>query len=449
MEKGSHIGILGAGVEGRATANYLREHGYLEVTIFDEKLTWAPEGLVHGVAFIGGEEAMEYAKRCDVLFRSPGVKADRFKDFVGEMTSTTKFFMAHAKGKVIGVTGTKGKGTTSSLLYEILKEDGRDVYLGGNIGNPPLEFLDDLTDDSWTILEMSSFQLQDMDVSPHVAVVLMTTSEHMDYHADQAEYWDAKKNIARFQRKGDLLVLNADYEYAEEFKKEAKGSIMEVSRTKELKEGVHTEGPVILYCTPNTCEMIGQAKKVALPGPHNLENVMAAVAVARWIDVPIPVIQKVLYSFAGLPHRLELVKEVRGVKFYNDSFSTTPETCIAAAHAFEGAGGGGTHLICGGSEKHSDYSEWAKDLQNNKNVVSVFLIGVTADRMEEELNKTEPQEFPVKVYRCESLEQAVKQAADVAKAGEYVILSPAAASFDMFKNYKERGETFRKFVQSL
>src|SRR5690606_27044674 len=120
------------------------------------------------------------------------------------------------------------------------------------------------------------------------------------------------------------------------------------------------------------------------------------------------------------------------------------ETCIAAAHAFEGAGDGGTHLICGGSEKHSDYSEWAKDLQNNKNVVSVFLIGVTADRMEEELNKTEPQEFPVKVYRCESLEQAVKQAADVAKAGEYVILSPAAASFDMFKNYKERGETFRK-----
>lgn len=432
MNKDSHIGILGNGVEGQAVEKYLLAHGYSNVKIFDEK-------------FEGEEGSFEEAKKCDVLFRSPGVKVDRFQDFEGKMTSATKFFMEHAKGKVIGVTGTKGKGTTSSLIFEMLKEDGRDAHLGGNIGTPPLEFLDDLKDGSWTVLEMSSFQLQDLEVSPHVAVVLMTTSEHLDYHADKAEYWDAKKNIVRGQGAEDLLVLNADYDYAEEFKKEAKGHVMEVSRSKELKEGVHTEGPVILYCTPNTCEMVGMAKKVALPGPHNLENVMAAVAVCRWIDVPIPAIQKVLYSFAGLPHRLELVREKDGVKFYNDSFSTTPETCIAAAHAFDG----GTHLICGGSEKNSDYSEWAKDLQNNEKVVSVVLIGVTADQMEEELKKAEPQEFPVKIYRCETFEEAVKQCAEVAKEGEYVILSPAAASFDMFKNYKERGEAFREVVGGL
>ncbi len=432
MNKDSHIGILGNGVEGEAIAKYLLAHEYSHVTVFDEKLE-------------GGEGSFEEAKKCDVLFRSPGVKVDRFKDFQGEMTSATKFFMEHAKGKVIGVTGTKGKGTTSTLIFEMLKEDGRDAHLGGNIGTPPLEFLDDLKEDSWTVLEMSSFQLQDLEKSPHVAVVLMTTSEHLDYHADKAEYWDAKKNIARGQGPDDLLVLNADYEYAEEFKKEAKGHVMEVSRKLPLKEGVHTEGPVILYCTPNTCEMVGMAKKVALPGPHNLENVMAAVAVCRWIDVPIPAIQKVLYSFAGLPHRLELVRELNGVKYYNDSFSTTPETCIAAAHAFEG----GTHLICGGSEKNSDYSEWAKNLQNSENVKSVILIGVTADEMEEELKKADPQEFPVEIYRCEHFEDAVNLAEDIAQEGEFVILSPAAASFDMFKNYKERGEKFKKLVNEL
>lgn len=442
MKTDDIIGVLGGGVEGLAAAEYLSAHGYTNVTIYDERDTLDVEAPVPTVL---GAGAFERIGDCDVVFRSPGVHPSRLKSFDGKVTSTIAFFMERAKGAIIGVTGTKGKGTTSALMYEMLKEDGRDVYLGGNIGESPLKFLDDLTDDSWTVLELSSFQLQDLTVSPHVAVVLMTTTEHLDYHADKEEYWKAKEPIAKFQEPDDFCILNIDYDYAERFRNLGEGKKLLVSRRQDIKEGAHVEGPVILYCSPTTCEMLGHTTKVALPGPHNLDNILAAATCARTVGVPIPVIQKVLYSFAGLPHRLELVREVDGVKYYNDSFSTTPETCMAAARAFQAP----TLLICGGSEKNSDYTEWAKELQNNQNVTSVFLMGVTADRMEEALKNAEPQEAPVEIHRCGSLEEAVQEATKKARSGDVVILSPAAASFDMFKNYKERGQVFRDLVAAL
>lgn len=442
MNKNDKIGILGGGVEGLAAAEYLKAHAYTDVTIYDERDALEAQPPVPTVL---GKDAFGAIGACDVVFRSPGVHPSRLKHFKGKVTSTTAFFMEQARGKVIGVTGTKGKGTTSTLIYEMLKGDGRDAYLGGNIGQSPLEFLDALTDESWTVLELSSFQLMDLTLSPHVAVVLMTTVEHMDYHADRAEYWEAKTAIVRHQKPEGICIVNVDYEASDYFLKAAAGKKLMVSRSKPLKEGTHIEGPVMLYCTPTTCEMLGQVSKVALPGPHNLENVLAAATCARALGVPIPVIQKLIYSFAGLPHRLELVREVHGVKYYNDSFSTTPETCIAAARAFQAP----IFLICGGSEKNSDYSEWGRELQNNQNVKGVFLIGVTAERMEKALREAEPKEFPVKVYRCASLEEAVQAAHEQAQNGDYVIMSPAAASFDMFKNYKERGQRFRDIVGSL
>lgn len=442
MEKNQKIGVLGAGVEGMAVARYLSSHGFTDVTLYDECESLEEEVTVPTVL---GSDAFGQIGTCDVVFRSPGVHPSKLKNFTGKVTSTTQFFLGNAPGTVIGVTGTKGKGTTSALLYEILKADGRDAYLGGNIGESPLNFLDDLKDDSFTVLELSSFQLQDLTISPHVAIVLMTTTEHLDYHTDQKEYWEAKLPIVKFQKADDVCIVNVDYEYADHILKAAPGRKLMLSRNKALKEGTHIEGPVMLYCTPTTCEMLGNTSKVALPGPHNLENVLAAATCARTLDVPIKTIQQVIYEFQGLPHRLELVREVEGVKYYNDSFSTTPETSIAAARAFQAP----TMLICGGSEKNSDYSEWAKELQNNQNVTSVFLMGVTADRMEKDLKAAQPQEFPVKVYRVGSLEEAVKSAKEKARSGDVVIMSPAAASFDMFKNYKERGQTFRDLVNAL
>jgi len=420
MEKNAKIGILGGGIEGLAAAAYLDAHGYLDVTIYDEKVSLESEPPVPAVL---GSSAFDSLDEMDVLFRSPGIHPSRLKGFGGKITSTIQFFLEEQAGKVIGVTGTKGKGTTSALIYEILKEDGRDVHLGGNIGESPLKFLDDLGPDSWTVLELSSFQLMDVTISPHVAVILMTTTEHLDYHEDLQEYLEAKTPIAKFQDEDDFLVVNMDYDSGAFYVKQGKGRKIEL----------HLNG-----ADPPSF-------KVALPGPHNIENVMAAVSVARALEVPDETIFKVVGSFTGLEHRLELVRDLKGVKFYNDSFSTTPETSIAAARAFQAP----TSLICGGSEKHSDFTDWGQELQNNQNVKSVFLLGVTADRMEEALKKAQPQEFPVKVYREKNLEEAVKRAAAHSHKGDYVIMSPAAASFDMFKNYKERGKRFREIVRSL
>ncbi|MBU0668278.1 UDP-N-acetylmuramoyl-L-alanine--D-glutamate ligase [Patescibacteria group bacterium] len=471
MDKKSKIGILGGGVEGLAAAAYLAAHGYRDVTLYDENTsledadgrflggTGSGDGALSGpppVPAVLGMGAFDEIDECDTVFRSPGVHPDKLKGFGGEITSTIRFFMEKRRGVVIGVTGTKGKGTTSALIYEILQEDGRDAYLGGNIGESPLKFLDDLNDDSLSVLELSSFQLQDLTVSPDVAVVLMTTSDHMDYHKDKDDYWMAKTPIARFQGEDGVLIVNSDYDYAEAFLALGKGKKVGVSTKGMVEKGAFLSNGKILYmsCDGGMCrrEVIGETARVGLPGPHNLENVLAAVCVARSLGVGIDVIQKVIYRFSGLEHRLELVREAFGVKFYNDSFSTTPETCVAAARAFDAP----TFLICGGSEKFSDYSDWARELEENMNVKAVFLIGDTAARMEEALKMAamrgkveEGKEFPLKVYMCGNLENALKEARAQARAGDYVIMSPAAASFGLFKNYKERGKRFRELVRAL
>jgi len=471
MDKKSKIGILGGGVEGLAVAEYLAAHGYKDVTLYDEKtvLEGADGGSISGappVPVVLGKGAFDSIDECDAVFRSPGIHPDRLKGFGGEITSTIRFFMENRKGKVIGVTGTKGKGTTSALIYEILKEDSRDAYLGGNIGESPLNFLDDLKEDSLTVLELSSFQLQDLTVSPDVAVVLMTTSDHMDYHKDKDDYWVAKMPVARFMGEDGILIVNKDYDYAESFLGLGKGKKLMVSTKGMVEKGAFLSSGRILFmsCDGGMCrrEVILETAQVALPGPHNLENVLAAVCVAMSLDVSIDVIAKVVYRFSGLEHRLEFVDEVGGVKFYNDSFSTTPETCVAAARAFDAP----TFLICGGSEKFSDYSDWARELQENMNVKAVFLIGDTAGRMEEALDMAAMREkvgivgketaknkagapFALKVYRCGNLEEAVSLARAAARAGDFVIMSPAAASFGLFKNYKERGKRFRGLVRAL
>lgn len=465
MNYNEKIGIAGGGVEGLALASYLAGHGYTDVTIFDEQEGFTGQ-VPEGVKLVCRAGALEKASGCEVIFRSPGIHPEKLAKALGrggaagaqksgpKITSTTQYFLENCPCRVIGVTGTKGKGTTSTLIYLMLKEAGRDAYLGGNIGESPLTFLDKLTADSLVVLELSSFQLQDLTVSPSVAVVLRTTSEHLDYHSDTADYRSAKMPIVRFQKPGDAVVLNKDYDYWKEYMEASAGKKMFVSMKADMEgEGAHLDGPMIVNCKAGMCEMIGNSDKVALPGRFNLENVLPAVVVARHFDVPIPAIQKVIYSFSGLPHRLEFVREYNHVKYYNDSFSTTPETSIAAVYAFNAP----VLLIAGGSEKNSDYTEWGLELQKNHHLKMVFLMGVTADRMERALLDAAVKlkgmdimgEFPVKIRRCATLEDAVMLAAKLALPAETVIMSPAAASFDQFKNYKYRGEAFRKIVAEL
>lgn len=454
MDTTLKIGIIGGGVEGTALIKYLQSKGYKNLCLFDEREVLEEE-LPADIVKILGTGAFDKVDDCDLLFRSPGVhpsKLERARQLHIPITSTTQYFLEHCPCPVIGVTGTKGKGTTSTLIYLMLKEAGYDVYLGGNIGESPLNFLDALKPSSRVVLELSSFQLQDVTISPHVAVVVMTTSEHLDYHKDRGEYWEAKMPILRFQKAEDMTVLNQDYEYAAVFAAVGEGQKFFVSRAGIVKQGAYLKDGLFYWNShekansqsesQNRSLVLGEAHKVALLGQHNLENVLAALAAGQLLGLSPDVMQKVIYNFKGLPHRLEFVSEKNGVRYYNDSFSTTPETSIAASYAFSGP----VILLAGGSEKNSDYTEWAEALSANKNLKAVILMGVTADRMGKLLAEKGVER---QVVRVQSLQEALNRAAQLGQPGDNVVLSPAAASFDMFKNYKDRGERFREMVEAI
>ncbi len=487
MKQITKIGVLGAGVEGLETVKYLVKHGYEDITLYDEKEEAEknlPADFFQPLADLSGKktlnaplvkkcfrpDAFHEAERCEVVFRSPGIDVKKLERLVKkgvQVTSATKYFLEQCPCPVIGVTGTKGKGTTSTLIFLMLKEAGQDVHLGGNIGESPLKFLDALKTDSLVVLELSSFQLQDCDRSPQVAVLLGVTSDHLDYHKDVDEYREAKTAIVKYQKPDDVAVLNSDYESSEYYAKFAKARKIFVSTRTSDGDGVHLSGPMIVNCMPpkegaaagspgvgGTCEMILNSNKVALIGRHHLENILPAVAVARHFGVAIPQIQKVLTAFKGLPHRLQEVAEVNAVKYYDDSISTTPETSIAAVRAFAQP----VLLIAGGSEKNADYTDWGIALQQAENLKCVVLAGsgpsAMAERMEKALKSAEMtlnsrglgRHYPLEVVRCPTFESAVSAAHDKAVPGDVVVLSPAAASFDLFKNYKERGDRFKELA---
>lgn len=446
------IAILGLGVEGVTSAKFLSEKG-AKIWILDqrkkEKLEPELLALLEGieVQFVLGESYLSSLAQFDLIVRSPGVKRSLPELQQAEksgvvITSQTKFFFDLCPCSIIGVTGTKGKGTTSTLIYEMLKASGKDVYLGGNIGKPPFDFLNKLTGRSIVVLELSSFQLQDLNKGPHIAVMLMMTSEHLDYHATTEEYIDAKRNILRFQAATDFAVINRDYPASNESDIEANGKIFYVSRERETDNGCFAfNGKIIIRKNGNDQEII-TVPEIFLPGKHNLENVCAAVMAADLAGAKKEQIVHVLKTFKGLEHRLELVKEVNGVKYYDDSFSTIPETTIAAIEAFEAP----EILILGGSSKNSDFFELGKVLRGAKNIRAIIGIGEEWERIKEEISSNGSI---LLVEGATSMSQVVQAASKIVKEGDVVLLSPACASFGMFKNYKERGEQFKTEVRKL
>lgn len=448
------VAVLGLGVEGIASLRYLHKKG-VSVWVLDKR---KKEELDHdlyaeaeslGAEFILGEKYLDDLHQFDVIIRSPGFRRKHEKLLEAELkgaqvTSLTKLFFDLCPAPIIGVTGTKGKGTTSSLIYEMLKAAGKDVYLGGNIGVPPLAFLDELQSSSIVVLELSSFQLQDLHKSPHIAVMLMVTSEHLDHHATNEEYVDAKRNILRFQTSSDFAVINRDYPASNESDIYTDAKIFYVSRERETDNACFVSGnQIIVRKNGNESEII-KTDEILLPGKHNLENVCAAVMAANLAGVSKSVIADVLRRFKGLEHRLELVAEVHGVKYYDDSFSTIPDTTIAAIEAFEAP----EILILGGSSKNSDFTELGKILGEAKNIKAIIGIGEEWERIKAAI-KTDLGKETILVEGATTMSQIVQAAATIAKPGDVVLLTPACASFDMFKNYKERGEQFKKEVRLL
>jgi UDP-N-acetylmuramoylalanine--D-glutamate ligase len=427
--KDKKIAVIGEGVEGKSSAEFLQKQS-AKVEIRDKKQ---------------GDDYLEDLNRFDLVVRSPGVKISTLGNVTPEkITSQTKLFFDLSPTKnIIGVTGTKGKGTTATLIYEMLKAAGFDAYLGGNIGVPPFDFIDQLTPESWVVLEMSSFQLQDLTVSPHIAVLLMITSEHMDYHNDINEYIEAKRNILRHQSSSDIVIVNRDYPASNESDIHSNGKVYYISREREVEEGCFALGNQIILRSKGNDLPVIDTRELLLRGDHNHENACAAALAAYLAGVRINAITDALKTFKGLEHRLELVDKINDIEYYNDSFSTTPETAIAAIESFKNP----EILILGGSSKNSDFTELGEIIGKRENIKAIIGVGDEWQKIKEKIVSLKPETLVIE--GADSMGKIVLAASKIAEPGDVVLLSPACASFGMFQNYKDRGNQFKTEVQNL
>lgn len=445
------IGILGLGTENIALVKFLVGKN-AHVTICDRKRAEDLEEYLNQIVDLDvdyrfGSDYLDNLKDFEIVFRTPGLPflnekiQKALKDGV-EVSSEIRLFFQNSPSPILGVTGTKGKGTTATLIGEILKVSNtyENVYLAGNIGNPPIEFLDKLTEKDLVVLELSSFQLQDLDISPHLAVVLNIDIDHLDYHLDRQEYITAKENIVKFQNENDIAVLNADYEVSADFSRKTKAKIYWFSKEKYVNQGCCVENGEIILSTDQDISIL-KTDEVMLRGIHNLENITAAIMASYLMGADISVIKNVVRNFKGLEHRLELFLEKDGIKFYNDSFSTTPETAIAAIKSFTEP----IILIAGGSEKNADYSKLGEVISCS-NIKTAILIGKTGPRIKKESMPKGTNEKIKVIDTCQDLDQVIEKVKEEAKPGDVVLLSPASASFDWFSNYKERGNKFKEKI---
>lgn len=446
------IGIVGWGLEGQSAYRfYGAEHEYLIVNeeprddfpMQDRQVRVqflnAPRtpGLTGNVADLSYLDGLEF---CDKIIYTPTSYPNlkqKFKDdreFWPKATSIWHIFFQEVRSKnIIGVTGTKGKGTTSTLIYEMLKASGKRVFLGGNIGVPVLDFMRDVSPDDWVVLEMSSFQLYSLTYSPHIAVCLMISPEHMDWHADMGDYIQAKANLFRHQKPEDIAIYFADNEYSTKIAAYSPGKKIPYYR----QPGAYMDDAKVMI---DGSEIIDKSE-IKLLGEHNLQNICAALTAAWQVEPDRESYRRALSSFSGLEHRLELAGEVDGVKYIDDSFGTAPDTAIVALKAFEQP----KVIILGGSDKGADFAALAQEVKNS-NVRHAIVIGQITDKIAGALSSAG---FSGITTGLDSMTEIVNKARQLAKPGDVVLLSTGAASFGMFKNYKDRGQQFKAAVRSL
>lgn len=449
---GKNIAVIGLGKEGVAAANFFSPFNI--VSIFDKKTKKEIDPKFF--KFLKNSKNIKFfldsktpiSGNFDLIIRSPGVRLDNeiLKKISSENTKIstgTQLFFENCPGKIIGVTGTKGKGTTSTLIYETLKRQFKNVFLGGNIGTPALELLPKLDKNSIIVLELSSFQLIDIKASPNIAVVLMTTSEHLDWHQHNKEYILSKRNIVKYQKPHDFTVANADYENSLGIAKSSRAKTYYFSTEVETN-GLYLKGDEITSKIKGGRHIVCKVNEISIPGAHNIQNVMAAASVCELLKVDLKNIRRVIQTFKSLKHRLQLVSVKKGISYYNDSYSTTPETAIAALKAFNKP----KIIILGGSSKDSDFSSLASHTVSDSTLRGIVLIGIEAKRIKSAIDSVGG--FKGKILEgAKNMVEILKQANSIAKSGDVVILSPACASFDMFKNYQDRGEQFIQKVKLL
>lgn len=448
--KGKKIAIIGIGVSNIPLIEHFFYLG-AKVSVFDKR---TPDKIdeeiikklnLFGMNYYLGEDNLEHLKGFDMIFRSPSCRPDT-KEIVEELergailTTEIEMVIELCPGKVIGITGSDGKTTTTSLIYEIVKKSGAKCFLGGNIGIPLFTKISEMRPEDIVVLELSSFQLMNMKISPEISVITNISPNHLDIHKSYQEYIDSKKEIFKNQDENGIVVLNYDNEITRELAKEVNGTVRFFSKKERLENGfIYNEG-IVKLCENGIRRHILSKKDVKLKGDHNLENICTALA-ATYGLVDIDIAIKAITEFTGVAHRLEFIKEVNNVKWYNDSIGTSPTRTIAGLNSFDER----IVLIAGGYDKHLDYTPIAKPIIDN--VSSLILMGATAPKIYEAVsNELEVQGKSLDIYMCESLEETVITAYKVAKEGEVVLFSPASASFDLFKNFEERGNKFKELV---
>lgn len=425
------IAIAAYGIEGQASYHYYSKDESNDITIFDQN----PALVVpDGVTAVLGPDAFEKLNGYDLILRSPPIAPYHLKTN-GKIWSATNEFFAHCPADIIGVTGTKGKGTTASLIASILEAAGRKVWLVGNIGVPALDILDQVQPDDLVVYELSSFQLWDLEAAPSTAVVLFIEQEHLDVHKDMAEYVAAKGNITKFQTPNDLLIYNNENEFSRQI---AEGSVAQKVgypsvATTHIKDGYFYNGEQKM-CSVDVLQ---------IPGLHNQSNAIAAIdAVWKYTNDAL-ILEKGLHTFTGLPHRLAYVTSKNDVSYYDDSIATTPTSAVAALASFTQP----KVIILGGSDKGGDYTPLLTAIIKSTSIRAIVSIGANGTHI---TGMLDDHSLPlVHIVDSKDMNDIVATAASLAQPGDVVILSPAAASFDMFKNYADRGQQFIDAVNNL
>ncbi|MBX9139176.1 MULTISPECIES: UDP-N-acetylmuramoyl-L-alanine--D-glutamate ligase [unclassified Clostridium] len=445
---GKKVAVVGIGVSNIPLINFLVKLG-ANVTGFDIKSEEALGDIAvdfkkKGVKLQLGEGYLDNLTGYEVVFKTPSMRIDcdalvRAKQEGAYITSEMEEFVRYCKGKIYAITGSDGKTTTTTIVSKLLEAEGYKTWVGGNIGTPLFSNIEEIEENHMVVLELSSFQLMTMNLPVDVAIVTNLAPNHLDMHKDMQEYIDSKKNIFLYQDSNNVLVLNRENDITYGFEKEAKAKVREFSSMRVLENGAYFNDG-ILYLEGNE---VCKKEDIVIKGMHNVENYLAAF-IATKDDVKIETMKKVAESFSGVEHRCELVREIDGVKYYNDSIASSPTRTLAGLFAFERK----VILIAGGYDKHIPFEPLAEE--GYEFIKELILLGDTKYLIKEAFEKLKLEKnINIPIVMVESLEEAVSKAKEIASEGDIVTLSPACASFDMFPNFAVRGNKFKEIVNCL
>lgn len=447
------VAVIGLGVSNLPLLDYLFEKK-AQVTVFDDRvLTEIPQDIINKIVQYNfdtsfGYDCLQKLKGFNIIFRSPSCLPTR-KELEEEanrgaiVTTEVEMLMEMCPCKIVGVTGSDGKTTTTSMIAAILKKAGYNTFLGGNIGTPLFTRLPEIKPDDIVVLELSSFQLMNMKVSPDIAVITNITPNHLNIHKDYEEYIEAKKAIFRSQDESGILVLNYDNNITKDCSKEASGKVVFFSGKTRLDDGFIVDDNVVKECEDKVRKHILNTDEVILRGEHNYQNIATALAATKTL-VDIDVAVEAIKEFKPVEHRIEFVREIDDVKWYNDSASSSPTRTLSGLNAFKE----NIILIAGGYDKNLEYEPLAKPILEK--VSTLILIGQTAEKIFDVVKtESENQNKKISIHMCDSLEQTIDIARKSAKKGDIVLFSPASASFDMFKNFADRGNKFKNLVNNI